>query len=32
MRRKTAQAIAEMTSEVLGYGVLVTDEDGVIIG
>ncbi|RRD64426.1 CdaR family transcriptional regulator [Fretibacterium sp. OH1220_COT-178] len=32
MHRKTAQAIAQTTSEVIGYGVLVTDERGIIIG
>ena len=32
MHKKTAQAIAETTSEVIGYGVLVTDERGIIIG
>lgn len=32
MQQKTAQMIAETTSEVIGYGVLVTDENGVIIG
>jgi len=30
--KKMAQNIAKSTSEVLGYGVLVTDEKGVIIG
>ncbi|MBR1672614.1 MAG: hypothetical protein IJ702_06780 [Fretibacterium sp.] len=30
--QKTAQTIAETTSEVLDYGVLVTDEGGIIIG
>ena len=28
MHKKTAQAIAKTTSEVIGYGVLVTDERG----
>lgn len=32
MHKKTAQAIAKTTSEVIGYGVLVTDECGIIIG
>lgn len=32
MQKKTAQAIAKTTSEVIGYGVLVTDERGIIIG
>ena len=32
MHKKTAQAIAKTTSEVIGYGVLVTDERGIIIG
>ncbi|MBQ7262224.1 MAG: helix-turn-helix domain-containing protein [Synergistaceae bacterium] len=32
IHRKTAQAIAESTSEVLGHGVLVTDGHGIIIG
>lgn len=32
MHKKTAQAIADSTSEVLGYGVLVTDKKGIIIG
>lgn len=32
MFKKMAQNIAKSTSEVIGYGVLVTDEKGVIIG
>lgn len=32
MFKKVAQNIAKSTSEVIGYGVLVTDEKGVIIG
>ncbi|NLL37025.1 MAG: hypothetical protein GX256_05840 [Fretibacterium sp.] len=32
MNAKTAQSIAETTSEVIGYGVLVTDAKGIIIG
>ncbi|NLD06072.1 MAG: hypothetical protein GX672_09360, partial [Synergistaceae bacterium] len=32
MFKKMAQNIAKSTSEVIGYGVLVTDEEGVIIG
>ena len=32
MHKKTAQSIAENASEIIGYGVLVTDEKGVIIG
>ncbi|MGE4445617.1 MAG: CdaR family transcriptional regulator [Synergistaceae bacterium] len=32
MFKKMAQNIAKSTSEVIGYGVLVTDENGVIIG
>ncbi|MDD4160418.1 MAG: sugar diacid recognition domain-containing protein, partial [Synergistaceae bacterium] len=32
MFKKMAQNIAKSTSEVIGYGVLVTDENGIIIG
>jgi carbohydrate diacid regulator len=32
MHSKTAQSIAESASEIIGYGVLVTDESGTIIG
>ncbi|GHS95969.1 CdaR family transcriptional regulator [Synergistales bacterium] len=32
MQKKTAQSIAESASEIIGYGVLVTDENGIIIG
>ena len=32
MFKKMAQRIAESTSEVIGRGVLVTDENGIIIG
>jgi carbohydrate diacid regulator len=32
MHGKTAQSIAESASEIIGYGVLVTDESGTIIG
>ena len=32
MQAKTAQSIAESASEIIGYGVLVTDENGLIIG
>ena len=31
MQKKTAQAIAKTTSEVIGYSVLVTDEHDIII-
>ncbi|MDR1510146.1 MAG: helix-turn-helix domain-containing protein [Synergistaceae bacterium] len=32
MHEKIAQSIAESASEIIGYGVLVTDENGTIIG
>jgi carbohydrate diacid regulator len=32
MHKKTAQSIAESASEIIGYGILVTDENGIIIG